>query len=330
MHGKRSVTKESDMTSKTLKSAIWLTLIASAVAVAAPGGGKGPPEGKGNKPSTEVSNSRSVPAIMAGGMGAFGALACGETFTDLDAPEKGPVFYPYSEAYTQDGALVTRDPGWFYVQRDDSWQAPCMLVAEGTPVDAIGAWGDNLAGDAMLKVGSPIRVELVLKDGGPLATGQKGYNVIKLELDELDRYSAYGHLADDGVGPPFDGDETGPWSPIEYTVGTDAGFAAIVHDPKAWLTIERLNEDGDPVETVYDAAAGGEINATGKIIYGYGLRVGVAGTYRLTYSFTNVNIKSCEEDAAVCGGSKASLDIVVGLGGGGGGGGKGKPTDPGE
>jgi hypothetical protein len=47
------------------------------------------------------------------------------------------------------------------------------------------------------------------------------------------------------------------------------------------------------------------------------------GTYRLTYSFTNVNITGCEEAAAKCGGDTASLDIVVAGGGGG-----GKPVKP--
>ena len=64
------------------------------------------------------------------------------------------------------------------------------------------------------------------------------------------------------------------------------------------------------MSTVHDQPAGGEINATGKIIYGYGLRVTEPGTYRLTYSFGNVVINGCEEPQAVCGGSTASLNIV--------------------
>ena len=61
---------------------------------------------------------------------------------------------------------------------------------------SLGAWGDNLAGgSASLKVGSPIRVELVLWTLAALAAGQQGYFVIKLEPSELDRESDYGHLA---------------------------------------------------------------------------------------------------------------------------------------
>jgi len=310
--------KESDMTSKNLKSAIWLTLAAGALALAAGGAafGKGKPAdpgggGQGNKPPTEVGNNLSVPAIMAGGMGAFGALSCGEDgeFTPLVLPDKDPVFYSYSEAQTNDG-LVTRDAGHFYVQRVAKWQAPCLEVAPGMPVYAMGAWGDNLAGSASLKVGSPIRVELVLWDAANLANeSQLGYEVIKLELTELDRLSDYGHRA---------GGQEGGWDPVEQDLG------AIVHDPSARLKIEKI-ESGLPVRTVYDELAGGEINATGKIIYGYGLRVTEPGTYRLTYSFNNVVITGCEEVAAVCGGSTASLDIVVGGGGGG-----GRPPGAGE
>jgi hypothetical protein len=88
--------KESDMTSKNLKSAIWLILAVSATALAAggppggkPGGGGG--GGGGGKPTTEATNDLSVPAIMAGGTGAFSALSCGDTTFTLVPPDKDPV-----------------------------------------------------------------------------------------------------------------------------------------------------------------------------------------------------------------------------------------------
>ena len=59
---------------------------------------------------------------------------------------------------------------------------------------------------ASLKVGSPIRVELVLWTTRAPRIGQQGYNVIKLEPSELDRESDYGHLARDrwsGFGHPY-------------------------------------------------------------------------------------------------------------------------------
>ena len=148
-----------------------------------------------------------------------------------------------------------------------------------TSVTAIGAWGDNLAGDAMLKVGSPIRVELVLWDNSGQSSGQQGYKVIKLEPAELDRVSDYGHLAADN------GD--GTFSAIPADLG------AIVHDPEATLKIVRLSDGA----VAFEGAAGGEINATGKIVYGYNLRVAEAGTYRITYTLPNVSLDGCDAGA---------------------------------
>jgi hypothetical protein len=312
------------MTSKTLKSAIWLTLVASAVALAAPGGGKGPPADKGNKPTSEVSNSLSVPAIMAGAGSKFAINCPTGDFSILTEPTKDPVEYPEACAPGgEEGGMVCVDEGFYYVQRVAAWQAPCLTDDPG--LDVNGKWGDNLAGgSASLKVGSPIRVEFLLLDASGTAAGQQGYFVIKLEPSELDRESDYGHLADGSVDTGFE--------PIEYTVGDllpDGGtFPAIVFDPSATLRIERL-DNGVPVSPpVYSGTASGEINATGKIVYGYNLRVQVAGTYRITYTFPRVTFTGlC--NAGSCAGSEAVLEIMV-AGGGGGGGGGGKPPGAGE
>lgn len=269
------------------------------------GGGGG---GGGNKPPTESSFSLSVPAIIAGSPGTF-ALTCPVgTWSELKAPDKGPVEYPAACAETQDGQVCV-DAGYYYVQRDAAWQAPCTQTV--SPVAAYGAWGDNLAGDAKLKVGSPIRVELVLSDASGQSTGQRGYKVIKLEPAELDRLSDYGHLAAGSLG-------------AFSATPTDVG--SIVHDPKATLRIERV---GGAV--VFEGPAGGEINATGKIVYGYNLRVPAAGDYLITYTLPNVSLMSC--DAGDCSGTTAKLLVTVGTGGGGGGGkgggqGGGKPVKP--
>jgi hypothetical protein len=90
-----------------------------------------------------------------------------------------------------------------------------------------------------------------------------------------------------------------------------------VFDPSATLRIERL-DNGVPVNpAVYNGVASGEINSTGKIVYGYNLRVTSAGTYRITYTFTNVNFAD-DCNAGNCDGNEAYLDIVVTGGGGGG------------
>jgi hypothetical protein len=303
-------TKGAHMKSMNLKLAVAAVLMAAtAVAFAARPPDKGPP-------TTEATNNLSVPAIMAGGEGAFSALDCGENvFTTLVPPDKAPVYYAEACADTHDG-IVCVDEGYYFVQRDAKWQAPCAVVSTA---NAIGAWGDNLAGDAKLKVGSPIRVELVLWDSVNFADeAQKGYEVTKLEPAELDRLSAYGHLAVDNAGTL----EANP---------KDLG--AIVHDPGAWLTIEQMVDGTAVTPPVVYEPAGGEINATGKIIYGYNLRVSVPGIYRATYMMPNVEIDGCEEVDAVCSGTEAYLEFEV-IGGGGGGGGKGggqgggKPIKP--
>ena len=139
--------------------------------------------------------------------------------------------------------------------------------------------------------------------------------MIKLEPAELDRLSDYGHLAIV--------DSNGKFNAIPTALG------AIVHDPAATLRIERVG-DGTGV---FQGAAGAEINATGKIVYGYNLRVTEPGAYLITYRLPKVTLIGCEETEASCSGDTASLVIAVGTGGGGGGGkgggqGGGKPIKP--
>ena len=284
------------------------------------GGGGGPPEGHGNRPDSEAGFSLSLPATFAGGQGQFTALLCGEDECYvIKSPDKDPVAYPYDCADTHDGQVCV-GPGNYFVQRDAAWQAPCQ-VATATTVAAMAKWGDNLAGgDAMLKVGSPIRVELLLWDA-ELSAGQPGYNVVKLQPHELDRMADYGHLATGGEGS---------WAAIEYMVGeTYAGdkvigefvgtFQGIVYDPAARLTIEKLDAaGGTPVMTIVDEPAGGEINATGKIVYGYNLRVTENGVYRITYKTPNVTMTCIDASADCSMGNATFLEIAVPSDGGGG------------
>ena len=230
--------------------------------------------------------------------------------------------YPYDCAETHDGQVCV-GPGNYFVQRDAAWQAPCKVTEMGVAADA--KWGDNLAGgDAMLKVGSPIRVELLLWSP-TLASGQLGYNVVKLQPHELDRMSDYGHLA---TG------EAGSWAAIEYTVGEtyaptaeekiqgrfEGVFKGIVYDPQATLKIEKLDAGGNPISpALVDELAGGEINATGKIVYGYNLRVVENGTYRITYTTPNVALTCVDPPPVNCSlGNATYIDIVVPPDGGGG------------
>jgi hypothetical protein len=299
------------MTSKTLKSAIWLTLVAGAVALAAggaayakgPGSGGGGGGGGGGGEETAAQNL-SVPAIL---VGTLGTLVCG-------ASESTPSVLVPPTTPPQTGYEV---PGYYYVQKVNTWQAQCFNAAVGT-VSVFGAWGDNLTGDAALKTGSPIRVELVLtnmNDYSATITGGtlQGYNVIKLEPSKLDRESAYGHLA------AYDE------ATVSYNdVPVDVGQASwVVHDQFMMLSVEHLASGTFPVPL---QALKPEINATGKIVYGYNLRVSAAGTYKIRFYAPSVTFTGV--DAGTFDDNNAYLDIVVGGGGGGGGGkkGGGKPT----
>lgn len=258
------------MTSKTLKSAIWLTMAASAVALAA-----GPPEGKGRKPPSEATNNLSVPAIMVAGV-AGGYTNCGGTeWSTLIEPTGTPISgYPI-------------DPlAEYFVQKVHKWQAQCMTGQGGGAVSVYAAWGDNLGGDAKLRAGSPIRVELVLTDTS--GSRGKGYTVVKLEPNKLDRESAYGTLA------PASSEDMTP----------------VVHDGGAKLLItgpEGFSAAVDPLKP--------EINATGKVVYGYQLIAPVPGPYVIAFTMPNLTIAGC--DAGNCADSTASLTITVGGGGGG-------------
>jgi hypothetical protein len=189
---------------------------------------------------------------------------------------------------------------WF-VQGVHKWQAPCMTwPVDGGPVPVIGAWGDNLVGDAKLKVGSPIRVELVLSYDS--STTADGYVVEKLQPELLDRVSKYGTLATGGA--PF--------------IATPSPFVPGVYDSTATLRIEK--SDGT---WVYDQPTTAEINAKGIVVYGYNLRVPTAGTYQITYTVPKVDFNGA--DAGQCADQTCSLLITVGSGGGGGGGQGGRP-----
>jgi hypothetical protein len=239
----------------------------------------------------------SVPAIL---VGPLGTLVCGE---EEAAPSP---LVPPTGPLPSTGYELDPDADW-WVQKLNAWQAQCFKAANGT-VSVLGAWGDNLTGDASLKTGSPIRVELVLTNsGGSTLTSMAGYNVLKLEPSKLDRESAYGHDAvlSDGV-----------W------VGTPDAFLPaqwVVHDSGMMLEVQHVASGSYPVPLQSIAP---EINAKGSIVYGYNLRVTAAGTYRIHFVAPSVTFTGV--DAGTYDPHNAYLDIVVG-GGGGGGGGKRPP-----
>jgi len=265
-------------------------------AFAAKGGIPGPPGGG----EETAAQNLSVPAIL---VGSLGTLACGES--DL-APSE--LVSPTGNPLTGYDAAV----GYYWVQKVHTWKAQCF---NGLDASVFGAWGDNLSGDAKLKVGSPIRVEIVLTnmtdfteaEGGlgtiPSGTLQ-GYNVIKLE-NTLDRLSAYGHQAG--------GDEISGWTDIPQDVGQASW---VVHDAGMQISVENL-DTGQFVVPLQPIAP--EINATGKIVYGYNLRVSTEGNYQIRFNTTPA-VAFMGVDAGEFDANNAYLDIVVVPGGGQGGG----------
>ena len=201
--------------------------------------------------------------------------------------------------------------GSYYVQGVHTWHAQCITVGPNE-ASATAAWGDNLSRDARLKVGSPIRVELGLETGefGPM----DGFTVVKLEPSKLDREAAYGTLAtsDDG-GATYH--------------ATVTSFANVrVFDPGVTFSVRNVETGVYAVPPGSDPTA--EVNATGKIIYGYNLRVTAAGEYEITFVIPHVDITGVNNGSYVTdpyGDDTVSLtiDVMGGGGGGGGGGGKG-------
>lgn len=271
-------------------AALTGALVCGVDAFAAKGGIPGPPGGG----EETAAQNLSVPTIMVGT--AVGGLLCGtDAPSDLVPPTGDPLT----------GFEV---PGYYYVQKVHTWQAQCFYAGAAS---VFGNWGDNLEGDAKLKVGSPIRVEIVLTNMDAYAdlTTLQGYTVIKLEPSLLDRESAYGHEA---LGSPETGFADNP---------TDFGQASwLAHDSGITFSVQNLNTGAYAVPPGTNPTA--EINATGKVVYGYNLRVGVAGPYRITFTSTPLVMFTGQD--AVNGGlldaNNAYIDINVTQGGGGGGG----------
>jgi hypothetical protein len=238
------------------------------------------------KPTMEATNNLSVPTIMVGG-GGFTGVACGvETPSVLAAPSGVP----------ETGYEVEPD-AYYYVQGVHKWQAQCYSTT-GTP-GVVAAWGDNLTGDAKLKAGSPIRVELGLFNStGPAVDG---YTVVKLEPSKLDRESRYGTLAAGDLASGFQG------NPTSFTT-------VRVFDAGVTFSIKNVDTGAYVVPLGTNASA--EINATGAVVYGYNLRVTTAGRYEITFITPSVTIG--DTDAGTYTDNSVTLIITVTSGGGGG------------
>ncbi|TXI20608.1 MAG: hypothetical protein E6Q62_01175 [Nitrosomonas sp.] len=280
---------------KSLAAAVIIGLCAVSVSVFA----VGPDSGKGKKPRGETAaQNLSVPAIM---VGILGTVQCGtEQSQSALVPPTGEPLTGYEV------------PGYYWIQKVHTWQTQCFNADEAV---AFGNWGDNLSGDAKLKVGSPIRVELVLTNMTdysvtglntiPSGTLQ-GYTVIKLQPSLADRLSAYGHAAT--------GDTSSGWNstPVDFPQAS-----WVVHNQG--ITFSVLNLDTGVYAVPPGTNPTAEINATGKIVYGYNLRVSAAGNYRIQFTTTPAVTLTGVDAGDLIDENNVSIDIVVAPGGGGGG-----------
>ena len=276
-------------------TAVALVVPGAAMAKGPGGGGGG---GGGGHTPGEVSHSLSVPAVFVG-TNPF-SLPCdaGDTVEPTSQAPSGTPLSGYE--------LSPLD--FYYVQGIHTWRAGCLQGLTAATADA--EWGDNLAGDAKLKVGSPIRVEIgLLADETMPLPDLTGWEVVKLEPSELDRLAAYGTLATETDVPGVF--TSNPVSPYPET--------------RIWAAGSTLTITGDDYSLDEEATA--EVNATGRVVYGYNLRVPAMGDYTITYHFPGVDIVSTDAGVVIDGvdGDSVQLTITVGSGGGGGGGGGNRP-----
>jgi hypothetical protein len=261
-----------------------LLVTGMAGAYSAPGGTPGPPDGAGggggNKPPTEVGNNLSVPVVLVGTGAPALNFPCGTVVTP-DAPTLNQTPIPFPD-YFGDLALDGVPAGNYYLQREHKWQAGCA-TAESGDLTATGAWGDNLAGgEAKLKVGSPVRVEVGLTVGtAPAGLDTTGFPTVKL-TNQLDRDASYG----------------------------TASLGADSDEIRVWASGSNLEITGPTAVTVEPMAA--EINATGKVVYGYNWRPSKEGVYTLTFTASSVGVTT-----------SVDAQVLASAGGGGGGGGHG-------
>ena len=229
-------------------AAIALAVPSAAFAAGHGNGGGGGGRGGGGEepPTTEATNNLSVPVIIVG-EDPFG-LTCG-TDKPID-PTSDPV---QSETYVNPDA-------YYYVQGINTWQAQCMTALTAT---ATVDWGDNLSGSASLAVGHPIRVEIgLLADNPP---SMSGLDVIKLQPSLPDKDSAYGTEALFLSG--------------HYAANWVAPYPEVrVWDSAAQVTVK------DPLGNIVPLTTAGELNATGRTVYGFQLTPELAGIYTVTFT----------------------------------------------
>ncbi|MCV2393956.1 hypothetical protein OEB99_06525 [Actinotalea sp. M2MS4P-6] len=270
-----------------------LVLAATMTGAGAAQGDNGPPSGSGRGgDDASAANSLSVPTVMVDG-----------GFADVSCPDAAPGALETPTGEPSTGYLI--DPtAYFYVQGLNRWQAQCYTAPTAT---ADAAWGDNLTGAAALTVNSPIRVELGLLNSDGEAPSMTGYTVDKLSPSALDRESDYGTLATGSVEDGFSATPT-----------TFAATEQRVYD--GGVTFSVRNDTTGAFVVHEGTAATAEINATGKVVYGYNLRVTSAGSYTITFVIPTVTVTGTDAGTFLAHSVALQITVTGGHGGGGGGG----------
>lgn len=268
---------------KTTKLSIAIAFILSGAMATSVGFAKG-------KPTVELGNNLSYAAMIVGGGGPTLRIACP------------------TAAIAPSGPQCNQYPGYWCQKTEATWSAECTTA---TTANVTATWGANLLGDASLKAGRPIRVEMVLTESGGVPDNQ-GYVVVNLTPTLEDRLSTYGT---DGTAQVTD-----------YTV----------YDNGAKLKIEQCdnlscqNITGTILpEQIFTA----ELNSTGNIVYGYNwgtkgkASAPAAGIYKLTFTANNTTIVSAP-GAQNCPAGENCTYVIINVSPGGSGG--GKPPGAGE
>ncbi|MDY7085514.1 MAG: hypothetical protein SYR96_10445 [Actinomycetota bacterium] len=195
-------------------------------------------------------------------------------------------------------------PAYYTARAGAVWGADRVVAAEQVLTDV--KWGDNLMSHQFsARRNQPIRVEVNLFANNPATYGQMyGYPMVSLE--ETRRDEVFGTL---GIAEPI--------NPMVYT-------------PDATLTILKADATGQYTQIVVSTRAMvAEVNASGKVIYGFnwgrsgGVSSPTAGSYRLVLTIGGSSVVTLIEaltgdsevlfpPAPITDGKTSMLDIVIG------------------
>jgi uncharacterized protein YjdB len=246
----------------------------------------------GSTGEESTGNNLSWPLVFADGIGITGSPVATDPGVRPTSAE--------TAAYTELSGLPVTNPtaaffytgntpdlASYYLQGTANTWRPQIVDGTAEPrYDAAAAWGDNLAGDASLRVDRPIRIEVALSttDGVTLL----GYNM------------------------PYVANPSSP-EEVQGTDGTTSALIPLIYTVGATLTIEQLSgPGGDVVATVSTGPIGSEVNVGGRLVYGGQFRPTVAGTYLLRFIIPNdANVHIVSSDAVVVSPFETAIEIEV-------------------